>query len=650
MKRSILILLMILTISGLQLNALRAQENLTHAEKVQQTIQKTEDLFDLQELEAFMDGIMATHMTSKHIAGATFTLVKGGEIFLAKGYGYADVEKRQPVIADQTLFRPGSVSKLFTWTAVMQLMEQGMLDLDEDVNNYLEEFKIPETYPQPITLKYLLTHTPGFEDVWTGMMARTAEDLVPTDHFLAENMPERVFPPGEITAYSNYGTALAGYIVEKVSGLPFEEYVEQHIFKPLDMQHSTFRQPLPSELKDYMSRGYDYKKGLFEEEDFELINGLAPAGSMSTTSVDMAKFMIAHLQKGRYRENRILKEETAELMHTQLFTHDPRLDGNAFGFWERRQNNIWMIGHGGDLKLFHTLLMLLPEQNIGLFFSYNSVGGSGTPREELLQAFLDRYFPEPEVSEPKPSPDFKKRAGRFTGSYGWSRGIFSTYEKIAALFSAIKVKATDKGTLLTPLPAGLGAKQWVEVEALVFKELGGQDTLIFKEDGKGHITHAYLDHYPYFAFFKLAWYETPTFHYFLLGICAILFLSTLVWPIRKLYRAVCRRKKEEKKGPGLARWLAAVMSLLFVIFLVGLLTILGDAWKLGFGVPASLKILLVIAIMASVLAVGVLVFAILAWIKKYWFSCARLHYTLVLAAALAFIWFLHYWNLLGFRF
>lgn len=650
MKRSILILLMILTIFGSQLNALRTQGDLTHAEKAQQVTQRTEDLLDLQELEAFIDGIMATHLISKHIAGATFSLVKDGEIFFAKGYGYADMEKRQPVIADQTLFRAGSVSKLFTWTAVMQLMEQGMLDLDEDVNNYLEEFKIPETYPRPITLKHLLTHTPGFEDVWTGMMARTAEDLVPTGNFLAENIPERVFPPGEITAYSNYGTALAGYIVEKVSGLPFEEYVEQYIFKPLDMQRSTFRQPLPAELESYMSRGYDYKKGLFEEEDFELINGLAPAGSMSTTAMDMAKFMIAHLQKGQYGESRILKEETAELMHTQLFTHDPRLDGNAFGFWERTQNNIWMIGHGGDLKLFHTLLMLMLEQNIGLFFSYNSVGGSGPPREELLQAFLDRYFPVLEISEPKPPPDFKKRAGRFTGSYSMTRGIFTTYEKIAVLFSTIKVKATDEGTLLIPFPAGLGTKQWVEVDPLVFKELGGKDTLIFKEDARGHITHAYLDHYPYFACYKLAWYETSSFHYFLLGMCAILFLSTSVWPIRKLYRAVCRRKREEKKGPGLARWLAAMMSLLFVIFLGGMITILSDAWRLGFGVPGSLKVLLAIAITASVLAVGVLVFTILAWMKKYWYGCARLHYTLVLAAALAFIWFLNYWNLLGFRF
>lgn len=649
MKRVTLYCLVILILSGLHLNAFWGQKNPpgeTQAEK--ESLEKKE-LSDLQEQKAFIDGIMKTHMISNHIAGATFSLVKDGEIFFAKGYGYADVEKRQPIAAGQSLFRPGSVSKLFTWTAVMQLLEQGKLDLDADVNTYLEDIKIPDTYPQPVTLKHLLTHTPGFEDVWTGMMARTAEDLVPLGEFLAGNMPKRVFPPGEITAYSNYGSALAGYIVEKVSGIPFEEYVEEYIFKPLNMKKSTFRQPLPSDLKDSMSGGYVYKKGLFEREDFELLNGLYPAGSMSTTAVDMAKFMIALLQKGRYGENRILKEETAELMHTQLFTHDPRLDGNAYGFWERTQNNIRMIGHAGDLRLFHTLLMLMPEQNMGLFFSYNSVGGGGKPREELLQSFLERYFPLPEIPEPEPPSDFRKRASRFTGSYSMTRGVFTTYEKIAALVSTIKVKATEEGTLLTPLPGELGVKQWVEVEPLVFKELGGQDTLLFREDDKGHIHYAFLNHYPYFAFFKLEGYETPTFHYILLGVCAALFLSTLVWPIGKLYRAVCRRKKEEKKAPGLARWLAGVMSLLFVVFLAGMFTILGNAEQLGYGVPASLKVLLVIAIIASVLSLGVLIFTLLAWVRKYWFGCARLHYTLVLAAALAFIWFLNYWNLLGFR-
>lgn len=605
---------------------------------------------DLVELEAFLDGIMAAHMETYHIAGATFSLVKDGEIFFAKGYGYADVKNKKPVKAETTLFRPGSVSKLFTWTAVMQLVEQGKLDLNADLNTYLKDFKVPDTYPEPITLTHLLTHTPGFEDVWSGMVARSAEDLVPLGKFLETKMPPRFLPPGKLTAYSNYGTALAGYILQEVSGMPFEDYVEENIFKPLDMHYCSFRQPLPTDLAEHMSVGYSYQDGLFKEQEFELINGMAPAGSLSASAAEMAKFMIAHLQNGKYGENRILKEETAKLMRTQLFTHDARLDGNAYGFWERTLNRIPMIGHGGDTIWFHSILILMPEQNMGFFVSYNSAGSGALLQDKFFQALIDHYYPTAEVPEPKPSSDFKKRAARYTGNYGMARGVFSTYEKLANLMMIIKVKATDEGTLLTPYPAGLGAKQWVEVEPLVFRELGGQETLVFQEDSQGRITRVFISEFPFVALVKLPWYQSPIFHYSLLAVSMMLFLSTLAWPIGALFRVLCKRKKEEKRAPRLARWCAGVMSLLFLLFVLGMVGILSDQMNIMFGVPPLLKILLILPLISVVLAIGTLIVAFLAWKNKYWSGCARLHYTLVILAALAFIWFLNYWNLLGFRF
>jgi CubicO group peptidase (beta-lactamase class C family) len=621
--------------------------------KQKQTAQETivtQGPTDAVELEAFIDGIMTAHMRSNHIAGITFSLVKDGEIFFAKGYGYADIKKKKPVSAYETLFRPGSVSKLLTWTAVMQLVEQGKLDLNTDINNYITKFKIPDTYPEPITLAHLMTHSPGFEEMASEMFVRKAEDLVPLGDFLAAKIPARVYPPGKIIAYSNYGTALAGYIVEVVSGMPFDDYIEENIFIPLDMDHSTFRQPLPSHLADKMSVGYSLKNGVFKAEEFELINGLTPAGSMSTTATDMAKFMIAHLQYGKYGENRILKEETAKQMQTLLFTHDKRVNGNAHGFWELRLNNLRTIGHGGDSIWFHTLLILVPEKNLGLFVSYNSTGGGELTRDQLLQAFLDRYYPIPEMPELKPAPDFKERAKRFQGSYKLSRVVFTTYEKLMALMMKVDVKVTDEGTLLTPFPAGLGDKQWVEAEPLVFRELGGQDTLVFEEDNRGHITHAFISSLPYFALIKMAWYETPVFHYGLLVISIILFLSTLIWPMRSLFRLVCRRKKEEKRGPRSARWLVGGMSAFYLLFVIGLLMVLSDPMELMYGVPSALKVFLVFPIISAVLTIGVLIYTVLAWKKKYWTGCERLHFTLILLASLIFIWFLNYWNLFGFRF
>ncbi|MCY1079289.1 serine hydrolase domain-containing protein [Archangium lansingense] len=210
---------------------------------------------DVRELEAFLDGVMREQLEAYRIPGAVIAVVKDGRLLLAKGYGYSNLERREPVIAERTLFRIGSVSKLFTWTAVMQLAEQGRLDLDADVNTYLRDFQIPATWRQPITLRHLLCHTAGFEERLPATVS-SADELAPLGKLLTRSMPARVHPPGEVGAYSNYGAMLAGYIIEQVSGRPFEQYIEENILKPLDMRHSTFRQPLPPGLAPDMSTGY----------------------------------------------------------------------------------------------------------------------------------------------------------------------------------------------------------------------------------------------------------------------------------------------------------------------------------------------------------------------------------------------------------
>src|SRR5256886_3975043 len=189
------------------------------------------------DLEAFLDGMMPSQLNREDIAGAAIAVVKDGKIIFAKGYGFSDVEKRTPVTADSTLFRPGSISKLFTWTSVMQLSEQGKLDLDKDVNEYLD-FKIPAAYGKPITLKNIMTHTAGFEELGRDLFVADAQHLHTLEQFLKHHIPDRIFPPGVIPAYSNYATALAGYIVQRVSGKPFEQYVQDNIYTPLNMQRS----------------------------------------------------------------------------------------------------------------------------------------------------------------------------------------------------------------------------------------------------------------------------------------------------------------------------------------------------------------------------------------------------------------------------
>src|SRR5215203_5356196 len=344
------------------------------------------------DVEAFLDGLVPQQIKHDDIAGVTISIVKDGKLLFAKGYGYADVENKKAVSAQETLFRPGSISKLFTWTAIMQLYEQGKLDLDRDVNDYLD-FKIPEAFGKPITLKNVLTHTPGFEEQIKDLFS--ADSTNPNlGQYLKAHIPARIYPPGTVPAYSNYATAIAGYIVERVSGRPFEQYVAENIMRPLKMTHSTFSQPLPQELAPFMSSGY--RLGSDNAESFEVVNPF-PAGSLSSTAADMAQFMVAHLQDGQLAEAGILKPETARLMHSRLFALDDAANAMCYGFYEESRNNQRIIGHGGDTVFFHSDLHLVLDQKVGFFVSYNSAGkGSGlgdSPRANLWESFLDRYYP-----------------------------------------------------------------------------------------------------------------------------------------------------------------------------------------------------------------------------------------------------------------
>ncbi len=368
---------------------------------------------DAAELGAFLDGAISVEMAQKHIQGAVVSVVKDGSLMFTQGYGYTDLGQQQAVDPEHTLFRPGSISKLFVWTAVMQLVEQGKLSLDADVNQYLD-FTIPATFPQAITLTHIMTHTTGFEDVGADLFKLDPAEIHPLGEYLKTHLPMRVYPPGEIGGYSNYATAMAGYIVERVSGVPFEQYVEEHIFAPLGMQHSTFRQPLPAGLAADMSGGFNYASGGYLAGEFEYVQAY-PAGSLSTTAVDMTRFMIAHLQNGEFDGARILQEDTAKLMHEHLFSHDPRMPGMAHGFFENVINGQRVISHGGDTILFHSGLYLLVDQNVGLFISTNSTGGSGAA-DAVFRAFMDYYYPQDSAARTGASRRFRAALRQVSGT------------------------------------------------------------------------------------------------------------------------------------------------------------------------------------------------------------------------------------------
>src|SRR5579884_4536151 len=212
------------------------------------------------DLAVFLDGIVPLQLQRDDIAGAAVAVVAGGKVLFERGYGYADYAKRIPVSPQTTLFRPGSISKLFTWTSVMQLVQEGKLDLDADVNQYLD-FRIPSAFGRPITLRDLMTHTPGFEEADKDLILIRPGPIPSLGAYLTAHLPRRIFPPGEIPAYSNYGAALAGYIVQRVSGERLADYIQHNIFDPLHMTGASFEQPLPGPLAAQMSQGYLTKGG-----------------------------------------------------------------------------------------------------------------------------------------------------------------------------------------------------------------------------------------------------------------------------------------------------------------------------------------------------------------------------------------------------
>jgi len=603
---------------------------------------ESERLADPKELEAFIDGIMAAHLPSRKIPAATISVVKDGELFFAKGYGHADREEKIPVAADRTLFRPGSTSKLFTWTAVMQLVERGRLDLDADVNTYLKSFQIPATFPEPITMKHLLSHTPGFEEGALGyLFVKDEEGLMPMREALAAHVPDRVRPPGVWSSYSNFGTALAGLVVEDVSGMPFADYVEQNIFVPLAMERSTFREPLPESLAADMAVGYKRENGLFEPKSFEFISNFGPAGSLTSTATDMAHFMIAHLQLGRFRDQRILEEATARRMHSQLYTPDPRLPGMAHGFYESEVHGQRIIGHGGDTLYFHTDLALLTEHGVGLFVSYVTNGGRA--RSELVEAFVGRYFPGDEQELPEPPADFAERGKKLAGHYRFTRHNWSDIEKIMALLSTLSVAVTADGTLVV---SGLGEEplHWVEVEPLFFRQIDGGLSLAFTEDDAGRVTHMSFSNLPFMPTYRIAWYTSPTLNYLLLGLALLLSLTTLV--------SAFRHRKARKADPSGARWavrLAALVSGLTLVFWVAAVIIVASNGieVLLYGFPVSMTAALMLPILATALTLVVAVFAVRAWREGYWTRFRRIHYTLFALFALGLVWFYWYWNVLG---
>jgi CubicO group peptidase (beta-lactamase class C family) len=587
------------------------------------------------DVATFFDGLMLPQLRRDDIPGAVVAIVKDGQVVFTKGYGYADVAAKRPVSADATLFRIASISKLFTWTAVMQCVEQGKLELDRDVNEYLD-FRIPATYPQPITLRHLMTHTAGFQEALFDS-AVPANQLPSLKEFLITRLPPRIFPPGETPAYSNYGCALAGYIVERVSGQSFKDYVDEHILQPLGMRHSTFAQPLSGLLEPLLARGYRFASE--PPRNFETIPPY-PCGSMSSTAEDMTHFMIAHLQEGSFGDARILKPETARMMQNRQFGPIPAKNGLALAFFEGIRNGYRTIGHGGGLPSFRSQLFLVPDLRLGFFMAQNGIGGN-LPNI-AWNSFFDRYFPNtmPVTEATKDAiADPRALIGYYKGSPRHDISIF----KLHSLFNQSRLFANADGTIgFDPVNEYGRPKRLRQTSPMIYRAVDGPERIEFRRDAKGNIE--IVGDWSFVVSQRVPWYENKRLNTTVICVSAVVFALTLLfWPVSALTRWHYGHKLKLGRANRWVRFLVRLVCALNLIFLcVGY----NLFWKLpNLSLNLQVHLLQAVGIIGAVGTLIVLYDAVLCWgdRERWWFS--KVHAIVIALACLGFVCFALIWNL-----
>ena len=615
----------------------------------QHTLTKTD-------VDTWLDGYLPYALRAGDIPGGVVAVVADGKILTVRGFGYADRDKRKPVDPEKTLFRPGSVSKLFTWTALMQQVEAGKLDLDVDINRYLD-FKIPPRDGQPVTLRQLMTHTGGFEESAKGIVYFDRKYTLPLGAYLKRYVPARIFAPGSTPAYSNWGTALAAYIVERVSGEPFESYLDGHIFVPLGMHHTTFHQPLPANLAADMAVGYP-KPGQ-PSPGFEFI-GPGPAGEGSSSGVDMARFMLAHLNGGELDGARILSTATTATMHNSPLAHvDPRslippLSRMELGFFETNLNGREIIGHLGDTEAFHTSLHLFLKDGVGLYASFNSPGKAGAVgglRTALFHDFADRYFPD--GAAPDGRVDAKTAAAHaaaLTGTWWASRRAETSFLSALYLLGQTKVATNAKGELVIPSITGANGRprEWVEIAPWLWRDRNGQDRLAAQVVNGQPVRWSFDFASPFEMFDRVPVAKSGAWLVPALAVAiGILVLTFLHWPITALVRRRYQAKQaligNARRAHRATRLLAGLAACLLAGWGVLVTVMTGNPDSLAGGadpVILALEIAGIVIFVGAVLASGWNLWLTFAdgrpWTRKLWNTLVFVSTLLLLYVAATF--------------
>lgn len=590
-----------------------------------------------QDIGQQLDRILTTQLLLYDIPGASVALVGDGRVLHLGGYGVADLDAGSPVSAAQTLFGTGSVSKLLTSTTVMQLVGEGTLSLERDVNDYLEAVQLPASWPRPVTLADLLTHTAGFEQRAFGFYARRAGDVMPLPDFLARNLPSRVYPPGQVSAYSNYGAALAGHIAARAAGLPFERLVETRILAPLGMTRSSFRQPLPPALAADLATGYRGKADLAGHGWYQA----RPSAALRTTAADMSRLMLALLAPGRPGATPILAPAELAAMQQRQFGNHPAVSGLTYGLQELQRGGQRVLWQPGDTLFYSAAVFLLPEPGIGLFVACNRAGVQHA-RLELLDAILARLAPFGHWPTAPASGIDSGTSARVAGHYRSTRSGVTSLERLFAPFSGVRVREREPGVLHIRGLAMVEDAVWLEQSPGLFRDSTGEETVVFETDAASGSDWLFEANAPAFAYRRLPWLATPPVQAALLAGCALVFLAVPAGWILQAWRG--RRHAPGAIRP--ARRLAAALCAANLVLLAGLAMLLARGQQLLFGLPPFTGAVRVLAWLSLALALPLAVLALIAARRQGDSRAARLSVLLVAGAGLLFAGLLYHWGLL----
>ncbi len=541
----------------------------------------------------FLDGVFKSQMKEHNIAGVTFSMFSADTLDFTRTWGHSHVEVARKTDGN-TGFMIGSVSKLFVWVAVMQLVEQDKIDLNKPVNQYLHGFLLPETM-KPVTMKHIMTHTSGFEDRFH-LFSKSYDQLPEIETYLDENLPLQIFEPGTTPAYSNYAVVLAAYVVEQLSGMSFNDYVEKHIFFPLEMHNTTFRQPAAYNIPEAKSRGYVFSDGRFVNpfEEFVLP---APAGSAVSTAADMLKFMKALLICKEIEEgDKILKNETLGQMMGLLYSVHPMADGMAYGFMRMNYHGKEIFWHGGDTYLFSTAFVLVPEMQTGIFFSINTGQTDFSYRNQFL--LIIDY-----LNGNKKELTGNKRVNgmnHYAGTYKSSRRIESDYLKLFTSLMTVKVSGVTEGLLLSF--AGDEPELFRPWDEDVF--VSDYKKLIFKRDENGKIEKLIFSHLPIMVFHKISFRENARVN------LVLLLLVLLIW-LRNIFIPLWRFIKGDKRSKEMYRWFLLFSGIAVWLFTVLFITTFSGVESIIFERPSGLILILMLPMVS-------LVFFVIAML--YWFQ------------------------------